>query len=144
VFDVAVDVRVGSPTFGRWVGVTLSAHNHHQLYVPPGFAHGFCVTSDHAAVAYKCTEVYHPECELVVAFDDPDIGIRWPVERPQLSARDTKRCALSLRSMSAGCPSIVRPDDRLDLRRERASVSSCLYLSLYCWLRTGRITCGRN
>jgi dTDP-4-dehydrorhamnose 3,5-epimerase len=95
VFDVAVDVRVGSPTFGRWVGVTLSAHNHRQVYVPPGFAHGFCVTSDHATFAYKCTEVYHPECELVVAFDDPEIGIRWPVERPQLSARDAKRCALS-------------------------------------------------
>ena len=95
VFDVAVDVRVGSPTFGRWVGVTLSAHNHHQVYVPPGFAHGFCVTSEHATFAYKCSEVYHPECELVVAFDDPEIGIRWPIEQPQLSARDKQSCALS-------------------------------------------------
>jgi dTDP-4-dehydrorhamnose 3,5-epimerase len=95
VFDVAVDVRVGSPTFGRWVGVMLSAQNRNQVYIPPGFAHGFCVTSEYATFIYKCTEIYHPECELVVAFDDPAIGIRWPIERPQLSARDKQRCALS-------------------------------------------------
>jgi dTDP-4-dehydrorhamnose 3,5-epimerase len=95
VFDVAVDVRVGSPTFGRWVSATLSAQNHHQMYVPPGFLHGFCVTSEHATFAYKCIEIYHPECELGVAFDDPAIGIRWPVEEPFLSARDQKHSPLA-------------------------------------------------
>lgn len=88
VFDVAVDVRRGSPHFGRWVGFTLSAENHHQLYIPPGFAHGFCVTSDTALFAYKCTDLYHPETELSIAWDDPDIGIAWPVDRPNLSKKD--------------------------------------------------------
>jgi dTDP-4-dehydrorhamnose 3,5-epimerase len=95
VFDVAVDVRVGAPTFGRWVGVILSGDNHHQLYVPPGFAHGFCVMSEYAILAYKCSEVYHPECEVGVAFDDPEIGIRWPIDEPQLSAKDMTNCPLS-------------------------------------------------
>jgi dTDP-4-dehydrorhamnose 3,5-epimerase len=88
VFDVAVDLRVGSPTFGRWVGARLSSDNKHQLYVPPGFAHGFCVTSDHALVAYKCTEFYHPEAEVVLSWDDSTIGIEWPVAQPMLSERD--------------------------------------------------------
>jgi dTDP-4-dehydrorhamnose 3,5-epimerase len=95
VFDVAVDVRVGSPTFRRWVGATLSADNHHQLYVPPGFAHGFCVMTDYATFTYKCSDVYHPECELVVAFDDPEIGIQWPIDEPHLNERDRKGCPLS-------------------------------------------------
>lgn len=88
VFDVAVDVRVGSKTFGRWVGVTLSEENRHQLYVPPGFAHGFCVTSESALFAYKCTDSYHPEAELGVAWDDPTIGIEWPIDAPVLSEKD--------------------------------------------------------
>jgi len=88
VFDVAVDVRAGSPTFGRWVGYTLSADNKRQLYIPPGFAHGFCVTSESALFAYKCTELYHPEHELGIAWDDADIGITWPVEEPVLSGKD--------------------------------------------------------
>ncbi|MFW6049743.1 MAG: dTDP-4-dehydrorhamnose 3,5-epimerase [Myxococcota bacterium] len=88
VFDVAVDVRVGSPTFGRWVGATLSADNRRQIWVPPGFAHGFCVTSERATVIYKCTDVYHPESEVGVAWNDPDIGITWPVRDPDLSAKD--------------------------------------------------------
>jgi dTDP-4-dehydrorhamnose 3,5-epimerase len=95
VFDVAVDLRVGSPTFGRWVGALLSAQNHHQLYVPPGFAHGFCVTSDYATFVYKCSDVYHPGCELGVAFDDPEIGIRWPIDEPRLSVKDQKNPRLS-------------------------------------------------
>jgi dTDP-4-dehydrorhamnose 3,5-epimerase len=95
VFDVAVDVRVGSPSFGRWVGALLSAHNHHQMYVPPGFAHGFCVTSDYAIFAYKCSDVYHPECELGVAFDDPQIGIPWPIEKPLLGAKDLRNPPLA-------------------------------------------------
>lgn len=78
VFDVAVDVRVGSPTFGKWVGAELTAENKRQLWVPPGFAHGFLVTGKRALFAYKCTDYYHPETELSVRFDDPEIGIEWP------------------------------------------------------------------
>jgi dTDP-4-dehydrorhamnose 3,5-epimerase len=90
VIDVAVDVRVGSPTFGQHVAVELSAETKRQLWVPPGFAHGFCVTSEHALFFYKCSDVYHPEHELGVAWDDPDLGIAWPTREPLLSARDQK------------------------------------------------------
>lgn len=78
VFDVAVDIRRGSPTFGRWVGVTLDDDNHRQFYVPPGFAHGFCVLSDEADFVYKCTDYYHPDSEHGIAWNDPAIGIAWP------------------------------------------------------------------
>jgi dTDP-4-dehydrorhamnose 3,5-epimerase len=88
VLDVAVDVRVGSPTFGRHVAVPLSADDHRQLWIPAGFAHGFCVTSEHAVFAYKCTDRYYPEHELGVAWNDPDLGIAWPTSEPNLSARD--------------------------------------------------------
>jgi len=88
VFDVAVDVRVGSPHFGQWTGATLSESNRHQLYLPPGFAHGFCVVSDTALFAYKCTDYYHRETEIAVAWNDPDIGIRWPITEPSLSKND--------------------------------------------------------
>jgi dTDP-4-dehydrorhamnose 3,5-epimerase len=88
VFDVAVDVRVGSPTFGRWWGATLSGENQHQLYIPPGFAHGFCALRADTCFAYKCTELYHPETEVGVRWDDPDIGIAWPVDAPSVSAKD--------------------------------------------------------
>lgn len=88
VFDVAVDVRLGSPTFGRWVGERLSGANHRQLYIPPGFAHGFCVVSAYALVAYKTTERYHPEAELGIAWNDPMIGVEWPDAAPVLSAKD--------------------------------------------------------
>lgn len=90
VFDVAVDVRVGSPTFGRWSGVILSERNKKQLYVPPGFAHGFCVLSERAMFSYKCTDFYSASSELGVAWDDPEIGIRWPIESPQLSEKDRR------------------------------------------------------
>ncbi len=90
VFDVAVDVRVGSPTFGRWQGLVLSSTNKLQFYIPPGFAHGFCVLSERALFSYKCTEFYEAPSELGVAWDDPDIGIEWPIETPQLSAKDAK------------------------------------------------------
>jgi dTDP-4-dehydrorhamnose 3,5-epimerase len=88
VFDVAVDIRLGSPTFGEWVGVTLSAENKRQLYVPEGFAHGFVVTGDVALFSYKCTAYYSPETERSLLWDDPDLRIDWPVEAPVLSARD--------------------------------------------------------
>lgn len=88
VFDVAVDVRVGSPTFGQWVGTTLTGENHRQVYIPPGFAHGFCVVSEYALFSYKCTEAYHRETELGVIWNDPDLAIPWPVSEPQLSAKD--------------------------------------------------------
>lgn len=88
VFDVAVDIRRGSPTFGKWVGVELSAMNKRQLWVPPGFAHGFCVLSDSADFHYKCTEFYAPENERSIAWNDPDLGISWPVTEPLLSKKD--------------------------------------------------------
>ena len=95
IFDVAVDVRRGSPTFGRWVGVTLTADNFKQVFVPPGFAHGFCVVSPIAQVEYKCTELYDPASEIGVAWNDPGIGITWPVAHPLLSARDSKHLTLA-------------------------------------------------
>ena len=88
VFDVAVDVRAGSPTFGRWSGECLSAQNRRQLFVPVGFAHGFLVTSETALFAYKCTEYYHPETELTVRWNDPAIAIDWPTCDVVLSAKD--------------------------------------------------------
>jgi dTDP-4-dehydrorhamnose 3,5-epimerase len=88
VYDVAVDIRIGSPTFGRAVGVVLSGDNKRQVYVPPGFAHGFCVTSETALFMYKCTELYAPEAEKGITWNDPDLGIRWPIERPTLSSKD--------------------------------------------------------
>jgi dTDP-4-dehydrorhamnose 3,5-epimerase len=88
VFDVAVDMRVGSPTFTRWVGQFLSGENKRQLYIPEGFAHGFCVLSEHALLGYKCTEIYHPETEISIAWNDPALDINWPVEKPVLSAKD--------------------------------------------------------
>ena len=88
IFDVAVDIRPDSPTFGRWVGAVLSEENAHQLYVPPGFAHGFCVLSDVAHVQYKCTDVYQPGDEIGVVWNDPEIGIDWPVGDPVLNDKD--------------------------------------------------------
>ncbi|MBA3379091.1 MAG: dTDP-4-dehydrorhamnose 3,5-epimerase [Chloroflexota bacterium] len=88
VFDVAVDIRVGSDTFGTWHGVTLSSENKRQFYVPAGFAHGFVVISESALFAYKCTELYRPEHDHSLRWDDPDIGIDWPVDAPSLSTKD--------------------------------------------------------
>jgi dTDP-4-dehydrorhamnose 3,5-epimerase len=94
IFDVAADLRVGSPTFGRWVGVTLSAENFRQCYVPPGFAHGFCVLSPVAEIEYKCTALYDPADEVGVAWNDPTLAIEWPVTNPLLSDRDRRHPAL--------------------------------------------------
>lgn len=88
VYDVAVDIRVGSPHFGRAVGVTLSADNKRQFYVPPGFAHGFCVTSEAALFVYKCTEFYNSALEGAIRWDDPRLEIDWPISEPLLSDKD--------------------------------------------------------
>jgi dTDP-4-dehydrorhamnose 3,5-epimerase len=90
ILDVAVDVRRGSPTFGRWVGVELSAENFRQCYIPPGFAHGFCVVSPVAEVEYKCTALYDRASEIGVAWNSPELAIPWPVDSPQLSDRDAR------------------------------------------------------
>lgn len=89
VFDVAVDIRTGSPTFGQWFGTTLSAENHRQMWIPPGFAHGFLVVSELAEVAYKATAIYHPADEIAIQWNDPELAIAWPlVEAAILSKRD--------------------------------------------------------
>ena len=90
VYDVAVDLRRSSPTFGRWAAVTLSADNKRQLYVPEGFAHGFCVTSETALFAYKCTDLYSRQTEGIVRWNDPGLAIPWPVEQPSLSEKDSQ------------------------------------------------------
>jgi dTDP-4-dehydrorhamnose 3,5-epimerase len=90
MFDVAVDIRRGSPTFGRWVGVRLSGENFRQLYVPPGFAHGFCVVSTQVHVEYKSTAFYDAADEISIAWDDPDIGIEWPIAEPIVSDKDKR------------------------------------------------------
>lgn len=88
VYDVIVDIRKGSPTFGRWYGVELSSENFRQLYIPPGCAHGFCVTSEYAAFVYKCTDFYSPKDERGIIWNDRTLGIAWPVSAPILSAKD--------------------------------------------------------
>jgi dTDP-4-dehydrorhamnose 3,5-epimerase len=88
VFDVAVDIRLGSPTFGQWVGVTLSSDNFRQCYVPPGFAHGFQVMSESATFSYKCTARYEPRHEGTIRWNDPDLAIDWPIRSPVLSTKD--------------------------------------------------------
>ena len=88
VLDVIVDIRLGSPTFGKWAGVRLSADNHRQLFAPPGFAHGYCVLSEAAVFSYKCSDYYSPESEKGILWSDPDIGIVWPTKEPVLSDKD--------------------------------------------------------
>ena len=95
VFDVAVDIRDGSPSFGAWTGATLSADNGRQLYIPAGFAHGFCVTGETALFAYKCTDFYDSESEGTIRWDDPQIGIDWPVSDPLVSGKDAVAPLLS-------------------------------------------------
>lgn len=88
IFDVAVDMRRDSPSFGKWYGVRLSEQNGQQLYIPGGFAHGFCVLSESAHVLYKCTDYYHPEAERTLLWNDPDVGIDWPIRDPLVSPKD--------------------------------------------------------
>ncbi len=94
IFDVSVDIRRGSPTFGRWVGVTLSEDRPQCVYIPPGFAHGFCTLSDIADVVYKCTELYAAHDDRGVLWSDPGIGIEWPLPNPILSAKDQSHAPL--------------------------------------------------
>lgn len=100
VFDVAVDIRPGSPSFGQWYGVELTQDNQWQLWVPPGLAHGFVVTSESAHFHYKCTEYYCPEDEGAIRWDDPDLGVVWPVDQPVLSNKD--KIAPSWQEFKAG------------------------------------------
>jgi dTDP-4-dehydrorhamnose 3,5-epimerase len=88
VYDVVVDIRKGSPTFGKWQGFHLTSETYRQLYVPPGCAHGFCVTSEHASVLYKCTDFYSPKDERGIIWNDPALAIAWPVTLPLLSSKD--------------------------------------------------------
>jgi len=102
VFDVAVDVEPSSETFGKYVGFELSESNHLQLWIPPGYAHGFCVLSDVADFQYKCTDYYFPEDEGGLVWDDPDVSIDWPVDRPSLSEKDQKLPTLAQIKSSQG------------------------------------------
>ncbi|GIW09834.1 MAG: dTDP-4-dehydrorhamnose 3,5-epimerase [Dehalococcoidia bacterium] len=95
IFDVAVDLRVGSPTFGHWVGVVLDDETLQQLFVPVGFGHAFVVLSDEADVEYRCTGYYSPEAEGAIAWNDPDLGIEWPIQDPILSPRDRQAISLA-------------------------------------------------
>jgi len=88
IFDVAVDIRQGSPSFGQWVGVELSADNHRQLYIPEGFAHGFIVLSSNALFHYHCTTEYSPQYDVAIAWNDPDIAVKWPCEPEAVSEKD--------------------------------------------------------
>ena len=95
IFDVVVDIRQGSPTFGKWVGMHLSAQNHRQLYIPEGFAHGFCVLSEQADIEYKCSDFYSPDDEYGLRWNDPELNINWPIQNPLLSPKDAAYPLLS-------------------------------------------------
>ena len=107
VFDVAVDIRTDSPHFGGWVGFQLSDSNHHQLWIPPGFAHGFVALSDVADVTYKCTERYLPEFDSGIRWDDADVGVEWPVTAPQLSPKDQSLPTLAQERTADRLPRVV-------------------------------------
>ena len=96
VFDVAVDIRRNSPTYRRWVGAELSEENKYQLFIPEGFAHGYYVISETAEIAYKCSQIYHPEDEQGIVWNDPEIGVQWPATNPILSDKDANFQKLSL------------------------------------------------
>lgn len=102
IFDVVVDIRKGSPAFGRWIKIELTADNFLQCYVPPGFAHGFCVLSEFAEVEYKCTDYYNPSDELRIIWNDPSVGVQWPTAQPVLSDKD--RDARPLRELMEFLP----------------------------------------
>ena len=95
IIDIVVDIRRGSPSYLKWIAVELSAANFRQIYVPPGFAHGICITSEFADIEYKCTDYYDPSDELRIAWNDPSIGVEWPVEAPLLSPRDCEAATIA-------------------------------------------------
>jgi dTDP-4-dehydrorhamnose 3,5-epimerase len=109
ILDVVVDIRRGSPTFARWIGIPLSGENFHQCYIPPGFAHGFCVISEWAHFEYKCTDFYDPADEIRLLWNDPAIGIEWPVREPRLSDKD--RAGQSLAELMERLP-VYHPQSR--------------------------------
>lgn len=115
IFDVALDIRIGSPTFGRWFGCTLSQANGRQLFIPAGFAHGFLVTADHALVSYKCSDYHRPETEGTILWNDDQVGIAWPDGVAIISDRDragTKLCEVD----SGRLPSILSRGGAVDIR----------------------------
>jgi dTDP-4-dehydrorhamnose 3,5-epimerase len=116
IFDVAVDVRVDSPSFGQWVGIELTSDNFRQLYIPPGFAHGFCVTSDRADVLYKCTDFYLPGDEITICWNDPEIAIQWPIMSPLLSQKDA--CGFTLKHVMSRLPTYKANGQDLSRNRE--------------------------
>jgi dTDP-4-dehydrorhamnose 3,5-epimerase len=110
-FDVAVDIRIGSPCFGRWIAVRLSSDNGRQLYVPPDFAHGFLALSDPVDLLYQCTAPYLPAAERTLRWDDPDVGIDWPQEQPLLSDKDALGSTLATLEREAALPSYGTSSD---------------------------------
>jgi dTDP-4-dehydrorhamnose 3,5-epimerase len=124
VFDVAVDVRQGSPTLGRWHGVRLSSTNNRSMYIPPGFAHGFVVLSDEALFCYKCTEYYAPGCESSLRWNDPDLAIDWPISNPKLSSKDLE--APFLRAIPADrLPAFHALKIRIEPGHETRAIHTC-------------------
>lgn len=121
VFDVAVDIRVGSPSFGRWAGVRLSAENGLQLWVPPGFAHGFVTLTAEADLLYHCTTPYRPEAEHTLLWSDPVVGIEWPVERPVLSDKDAAGETLTALRDGAALPRFAETGRSRRIRRGGAA-----------------------
>ncbi|WP_175702219.1 dTDP-4-dehydrorhamnose 3,5-epimerase [Burkholderia ambifaria] len=107
VYDVAVDIRRGSPSFGRWFGAQLDDISHRMLWIPPGFAHGFCVLSDEADFAYKCTQYYDPDSDAGVRWDDPAIGIDWPASGAPYQLSDKDRRQPPLAELAAGAPAML-------------------------------------
>ncbi|MFQ5992524.1 MAG: dTDP-4-dehydrorhamnose 3,5-epimerase [Nitrospiraceae bacterium] len=107
VYDVAADIRVGSPTFGQWLGLELSGENKRLLYIPPGFAHGFCVLTEHAGFLYKCTDFFSPRDERGIIWNDPTLRITWPVTTPLLSPKD--QSYNTLKEMQADLPVFGNP-----------------------------------
>ena len=133
VFDVAVDMRIDSPTFAQWTGAILSEENGRQLYVPPGFAHGFCVVSEVADFTYKCTDYYAPEHERAILWSDPDIAIDWPVESPSVSEKDAAAPALKcadyygyddLTTVLKGVDEALDSQREIDVMREHLNLES--------------------
>lgn len=104
VFDVAVDIRIGSPEFGRWVGHELSEDNHHQMWIPPGFAHGFCALSELADLTYKCTDIYRPDDDFGIIWNDRDLAVNWPIDNPLLSDKDKTLPTLADAELSGRLP----------------------------------------